>query len=103
MMKFPFKMKDEVYYIAIIEKKKYIGNYKINFPKFSTCQGIGDNFKHAKEVAKEKLKLHIKEMKKKNKPLPKPSTYDEAKELLEEIAKDYKLKYIFLIDPKDVM
>lgn len=31
--------------------------------------------------------------------------YDEAKKLLEEIAKakDYKLKYIFLIDPKDVI
>lgn len=96
-------MKDGLYYIAIIRKKKHIGNYKISFPDFSTCQGIGDDFKHAKEVAREKLKLHIEKMKKKNKQLPKPTTFEQAKQLLEDIAETSKLQYVCLIETKEVM
>ena len=41
--------------------------------KFGVCVSCGDNYKHAVEMAKEALKLHVEGLLKDGKKLPKPS------------------------------
>ena len=64
-------------YPAIFKKEKD-GKYSVSFPdfkggKFGVCVSCGDNYKHAVEMAKEALKLHVEGLLEDGKKLPKPS------------------------------
>ncbi len=57
------------------------GGYNVSFPDFPGCVTCGDNFEHAKAMAKEVLELWIEELESKKEELP---TYLE-KPIIDEI------------------
>ena len=50
------------------------GGFGVYFPDLPGCVSVGDNFEHAKEMAKEVLELHIYGMEKDGDEIPEPTT-----------------------------
>ena len=60
-------------YFAVYEPNGN-GGYGVYYPDLPGCVSMGDNFEHAKEMAKEVLELHIYGMEKDGDDIPVPTT-----------------------------
>jgi len=59
-------------YPAVFESDK-AGLVDVSFPDFPGCVTFGENFEHAKKMAKEVLELWIEVLESQNKKIPKPA------------------------------
>ena len=75
-------------YFAVYEPNGY-GGYGIYYPDLPGCASVGDNFEHAKKMAREVLELHVYGMEKDGDDIPLPTTEPSQLEILPETNKGY--------------